>query len=115
MSISQDDLYVVVHHRRDPDQRWSNSWRSDEELEAIQTTATIGRLCEEAKLAARAVYIDRCAWDANPPLVCCRAIVRDALEIDRSTWLVQFCQQPVLAESPPEQPGRGQKHYFGEC
>ena len=34
--MNSKNLYVVVHHRSDPNQPWVNSWFDDDRLEAIQ-------------------------------------------------------------------------------
>ena len=108
---NQDDLYLVVHHRRDFHQPYPNSWLDDEQLDAIETTTAIGRMCQKAKVSGRAVYVHRCAWDENPPVICCRALVLDATAIDRRTWYVRFGSQQVLAEPPPKIPYPGQSFY----
>ena len=86
---NQEDLYVVVHHRRDSHQPYPNSWLDDERLDAIETTPAIGRLCKDAKVSGRAVFVHRCAWDDSPPVICAGLSVLDAVAIDRRTWYVQ--------------------------
>ncbi len=107
----QENLYVVVYHRRDVHQPYPNSWLDDEQLDAIETTTAIGRMCKKAKLAGTAVYVHRCAWDDNPAVICCRATVLDATAIDRRTWYVRFGSHEVLAEPPPKTPFLGQSFY----
>ena len=104
------DLYVVVRHRRDF-RPCPLSWLDDEQLDAMETSPAIGRMCREAKVAGRAVYVHRCAWDGSPSVICCRALVLDATAIDRRTWYVRFGRQEVLADPPPKTPYPGQNFY----
>jgi hypothetical protein len=108
----QENLYLVVHHQRDSQQPFPNSWLDDDRLDAIETTPAIGRMCKEAKLSGRPIFVHRCAWDENPPVVCCRALVLDAVPIDRRTCYVRFGSQEVLAEPPPNTPCPGQNFYL---
>ncbi len=109
---TKEDICLVVHHQRDAHQPYPNSWLDAERLDAIETTPAIGRLCKAAKVSGRAVYVHRCAWDDNPPVICCRAVVLDAVAIDRRTWYVRFGSQQVLAEPPPKMPYLGQSFYL---
>ena len=108
----KEDLYVVVHHQRDFQQPYPNGWLDDDQLDAIETTPAIGRMCKEAKVSGRAVFVHRCAWDDNPAVICCGALVLDAVAIDRRTWYVRFGSQQVLAEPPPKTPHLGQSFYL---
>ena len=109
---TKEDLYLVVHHQRDAHQPYPNSWLDDQRLDAIETTPAIGRMCKDAKISDRAVFVHRCAWDDNPPVICCRAVVLDAVAIDRRTWYVRFGNQEVLSESPSKSPYPGQSFYL---
>ena len=106
------DLYLVVHHQRDAHQPYPNSWLDDERLDAIETTPAVGRMCKESKLSGKMILVHRCAWDEDPAVICCRAVVQDAVAIDRRTWYVRFGSQEVLAEMPPEMPYPGQSFYL---
>jgi hypothetical protein len=105
-------VHLVVHHRNDPHQPWVNSWLDDEKLEAIQTTTDIGRMCRDLLKERISVRVHRCAWNDNPPIVCCKALVADASEIDRATWLVRFTGQETLIEQPASVIGRGINYYL---
>ncbi len=109
---TKEDLYLVVHHQRDAHQPYPNSWLDDQRLDAIETSPAIGRMCKDAKISDRAVFVHRCAWDDNPAVICCRAVVLDAVAIDRRTWYVRFGSQEVLAELPPRTPYLGQSFYL---
>jgi hypothetical protein len=106
------NLYVVVHHGRDSDQRFVNSWLDDERLDAITTTVEIGQLCQEAQQSREPVYVHRCGWADARPIVCCLVSVVRVDSIDRHTKLVRFTGQQVLNEVPPVTPHPGQSFYF---
>jgi hypothetical protein len=110
--MSAKKLYVVVHHGRDPDQRFSNSWLDDERLEAIMTTVEIGQLCQNVQQKQELVYVHRCGWADVRPTVCCSASVDRVDSVDRQTKLVMFANQQKLDELPPVTPQSGQSFYF---
>ena len=112
MTINAKKLYVVVHHRQDPDQRWTNRWLDDEQLEAISTTAEIGRLCQDAKEKGEPVFVHRCAWGDFQHSVCCSAGVLQSAAIDQRTSIVTFGEQRVLCATPPVSPHPGQNYYW---
>src|SRR5437870_8256752 len=93
-------LHVVLHHRRDPHQPWTNNWVDDDRIESIQTTVEIGRLCEAARARDERVFVHRCAWGSNPPTICCSAKVSQIAAIDRRTTLVRFLEPTGLATPP---------------
>src|SRR5881394_4404849 len=105
-------LYVVVHHRRDPSQPWTNSWLDDERLEAITTTTGIGELCSDAMARGEPVFVHRCGCAESHPSVCCAATVVQSAPIDRRTSVVTFAAQKVLGVAPPVAPHPGQSYYW---
>lgn len=111
MSTDIKNLYVVVHHRQDPDQRWTNSWLDDERLQAITTTAEIGRLCAEAKTRGEPVFVHRCGWSDSLPSISCSATVIQSAPIDKRTSIVSFAGQQVIGATPPVSPHPGQNYY----
>jgi len=106
------NLYVVVHHGRDSDQRFVNSWLDDERLDAITTTVEIGQLCQEAQQNREPIYVHRCGWADTRPTVCCLVFVVRVDSVDRHTKLVRFTGQQVLNKVPPVTPHPGQSFYF---
>lgn len=104
-------LYLVVHHKQDMDQPWVNGWLDDYQLEAIQTTAKIGRLCEAARSSGEWVFVHRCGWGQEPPSICCAVRVVVVTPLPGGGRLVQFAQPRLLGISPPCQPSRGQNFY----
>ena len=42
------NLYLVVHHQQDFDQKWINNWLDDERLDTITTPSVIGEFCINA-------------------------------------------------------------------
>jgi hypothetical protein len=106
-------LYLVVHHRG-ADQPWQNSWLDDDLLEAIQTTAEIGRLCARAQESDEQVFVHRCGWAGGPPLICCAVRVGRVSQLSGRHAFVEFVGQVSLECSPPLQPGRGQNWYESE-
>jgi hypothetical protein len=105
-------LYVVLHHRRDPNQPWVNSWFDDERIEAIQTTLEIGKLCKRAQDDGDLVFVHRCGFDGDVPIVCCAARVAQSAPVDRGTYSVTFCGTARRSLVPPLSPARGQNFYI---
>jgi len=105
-------LHIVVHHRQDSHQPWSNSWLDDSRLEAITTTAEIGRLCEQAMEENRPVFVHRCGWGSSDPRVCCSVSVENSAPLDQQTSLVKFSSQQVLNAVPTVSPRAGQNYYW---
>ena len=108
-------LYIVVHHRRDPHQPWQNDWLDDSRLQAITTTAEIGRLCEQAQQRNEAVFVHRCAWGGITPTLCCSVQVAQIEHIDRRTDLVAFTNAMPISTDPLMSPTRGQNFYIAEA
>ena len=52
-------LYLVIRHRK-AKPSWKNEWLDDDRLRAIETTAEIGSLCENAKENGEQVFVHRC-------------------------------------------------------
>jgi len=104
-------LYIVVHHRGDPNQPWVNSWLDDHRLEAIQTTTQVADLCKDALAQDKSVFVHRCASGSNALTICCSLKVDAVNQIVSSTWLVKFKDQKPLNLLPPVQPARGQNSY----
>jgi cobalamin biosynthesis Mg chelatase CobN len=104
-------LYVVVHHRRDENQPWVNAWLDDQLIEAIQTTKEIGKLCRQAKERGERVFVHRCGWLENSPVICCSAEVDGVDHIDKTTSLVRFNAPQALNQLPPSTPIQGQNFY----
>ena len=112
MNTDTKRLFVVVHHRQDPNRLWANSWLDDERLEAITTTAEIGGLCQDAMDRGEPVLVHRCGWGDFQPLVCCSASVVQSAAIDGHTSVVMFGAQQVLSATPPVSPHLGQSYYW---
>lgn len=101
-------FYIVLHHPRDPHQPWANAWRpgTDDQIEAITTTRTIARRCQEEGR----VFVHRCGFEREPPSVVCEAeVVRvDALG---NSAMVTLRVRRKLREVPPIVPNAGQNSY----
>lgn len=107
-------LYLVVHHRRDPNQPWKgNAWltNDDNRLEAIETTNNVADECAEAMRAGELVRFHRCAYAGANPVVCSEARVASVQRIDRNTSIVRFEDQLALEEPPERLPPRGTNSY----
>lgn len=104
--------YLVVHHRKDTHQPWTNSWLDDQRLEAIQTTKQVAELCQDALSSDEVIYVHRCASSMGPPSICCALKVWTVQHIASSNWLVRFKDQQPLNAMPPVQPRPGQNSYF---
>src|SRR5690348_7582473 len=104
--------YLVVHHQKDTNQPWTNSWLDDQRLEAIQTTRQVAELCREALSSGELVYVHRCATTLSPPSVCCSLRIATIDHLGSSTWLVRFKDQAPMNEAPLIQPMLGQNSYL---
>lgn len=104
-------LYVVLHHRDDKEQSWQNAWLDETTIEAIQTTREIGQKCGKIKAAGGRVFVHRCRYGENPPVICCSANVAAVSAIDKSTALVTFSNPVPTDEEPPVLPVKHQNFY----
>jgi hypothetical protein len=104
-------LYVVLHHRGDERRPWVNAWIDDDLVEAITTTKEIGARCLKSKARGERVFVHRCGWGGNAPVVSCSAEVEDVDSIDRSTVLVRFREATAVHGEPPITPNEGQNFY----
>jgi hypothetical protein len=104
-------LFVVLHHRQDPDQPWANEWIDDEAVSAITTTAQIGKLAEESKNRCERVFVHRCAYGGNPATISCSVEVQAVHHLPGGGSLVRFCHANHLNDIPTVSPVRGQNFY----
>src|SRR3954454_18826437 len=105
-------LYVVVHHLSDQHQPWVNAWKSNEIIEAIQTTTEIGQRCSQAKGRNERVFVHRCGWGECLPTICCSGEIESVGVIDSKTSLVMFTNVVPLSGVPPLSPVRHQNFYL---
>jgi hypothetical protein len=108
-------LYLVVHHRNDNQQPYSNSWADDTQLEAITTTKKIGDLCKEARQKDQMIYIHRCSYGSDRAIICCKVKVSRIVELTKNSYFVEFADLIPLNENPPFQPHLGQNCYEAEA
>lgn len=106
------NLYLVVHHQQDFDQKWINNWLDDERLDTITTPSVIGEFCINAMQKGERVFIHRCGWENALPVVCCSAKVIQSAEIDEKTSPVKFGDHQVLGIKPPENAFPGLNSYW---
>ena len=117
LKTDTENLYLVVHHRRSPDQQgpdqsYSNSWLDNDRLEAIMTNTKIAEFCQDAQQKGERVFVHRCAWAGTPSIICCSAVVDRIDSLDRKMSVVRFAEQQVLNMSSPKAPYHGQCIYF---
>lgn len=104
-------FYIVLHHRDDKEQPWVNAWLDDTTIEAIQTTRDIGQKCAKIKANGDRVFVHRCRYRDNPPVICCSVSVADVSAIDNSTTLVTFSNPIPTNDEPPIAPVKHQNSY----
>ncbi len=104
-------LYLVVHHRLDPNQSWSNEWIDDQRLQTILTTPEVGELCARAQQHGQEVFVHRCEWGGVPPTVCCKVKVASVKLVDERNRMVSFSDILTMNQPPPGRPMRGQNSY----
>lgn len=105
--------FIVVHHKLDSTQTWSNDWDGLDKLKSISTTPEIARNCARAKDRGERVYVHRCGMDGADPTICCSVTVSDARIID-DLAIVEFEDARSMNATPTVRPGRGQNHYEAE-
>lgn len=108
------NLYVVVHHRKDQNQPWANSWLDDDCIQVIQTTKEIGQLCSSAKEQSQKVFVHRCGWGNEKPIISCSVDVERVDSVDKKTSLVWFCNPEATHREPTTTLFRGRNYYFEE-
>jgi hypothetical protein len=111
MASASKRLHIVVHHRRDSRQPWSNQWLDDDRLGAITTTREIADLCAEAMGQKEEIVVHRCGWGDFAPFLCCVAEVTGVAQIDKRDSLVTFLPRPT-GVSPQMSPHPGQNYYW---
>jgi hypothetical protein len=104
-------LYVVLHHPRDPEQPWANSWIDDDRIAAITTTTEIGRFCLEAKQRSQQVLVHRCAYGSTGASVSCSVDVQAVHQIGGGAYVV-FQNPKVLGTPTLHSPPRGTNSYY---
>jgi hypothetical protein len=103
-------LFLVVRHQGNKDQRWANKWLDDDRLQTITTTPQIGDLCEAARIAGERVFVHRCGWKPDTPLICCSVKVAKVTKLDGRAS-IEFTEPTVLGCEPPIRPAYGQSFY----
>lgn len=112
-SRSGGKLFIVVRHRRDPEQPFTAVWLDDERLEGMTTSAEIGLLCAEARRKRERTYVHRCGWAETGPVICCSAsVIRSGPIEDGKTHWVRFVEHEVLDAVPSLIVKPGQGFYF---
>jgi len=111
MNTARKTLHLVVHHRRDVHQPWTNNWLDDDRLDAITTTKEIGLRCAEALAAGELVRVHRCRWGDIEPFVCCEVSIVASVPFDKRTYLVTFNNHKIWTHAPCVTPHLGQNFY----
>ena len=104
-------LYVVLHHMDDKEQPWINAWLDESTIHVIQTTKQIGEKCGKIKAIGGRVFVHRCRYGENPPVICCSANIAEISAIDDSTVLVTFSNPIPMNEGPPLSSVKHQNFY----
>jgi hypothetical protein len=74
-------FYVVLHHPDDRSpSRWSNDWARGSRRR-IKTITTNAKIAEDAE-AAGSVYVHRCGFGDDAPMIVCEAKVISVVQID---------------------------------
>ena len=106
-------LYVLVHHRSQPDPPYDNDWLDRDEpnpwmLAYIFTKPYLARACELERLAGNRVYIHRCKFGPADRRICANAAV---VHVDLVSDRVTFGQHRSMDVDPPRRAKRGQISY----
>lgn len=104
-------LYIVVHHRDDPDQPWQNDWSDVDQIAAITTTAEIGRLCSAEKQVGRSVLVHRCAFGSTVAVIACAVDVDTVTQMPGGAY-VTFKNSAPVNRAPIVAPPKGTNRYF---
>jgi hypothetical protein len=68
-------LYIVLHHRNNPHNKWKdNQWLDDDRVASITTTPEVAEQCKQQGIA----YVHRCGWKERriKPTISCSAMVK---------------------------------------
>ena len=105
--------YLVVRHPL-AKQRCNNAWHRgcNDLVEAITTTAEIGRLCNADRLRNQEVFFHRSGW--GDPVICCAAEVDSVHALPASSDVfVRFKGARALCVPPIERRSQGDDCYEG--
>lgn len=107
-------LYLVLKHYRD-EQKFTNQWRTGTEtagtiIESIETTAEVVEACREEK--ENDIYIYRCGFKDDSPIITCRAKVDSIKEKDDSKFLIIFKDQKENISKVPKKANVGMKKFY---
>lgn len=107
------DLYILVHHKSDPNQPWQNDWldRNVQDpalLEYIFTKPLLAQACEAERSAGNRVFIHRCRYKTADRVICASAIV---YSVDPALNRVTFSEHLPLQQVPPIRAAQGQISY----
>jgi hypothetical protein len=104
-------MYIVVRHRDDPNQTYTNSWIDADLLQAITTPRNVADLLKIEKANARRVYVHRCGFVAERPKISCPVEV-DKIENLIGPEFLAYFPNPIRHNGiPPVNPMEGQNYY----
>jgi hypothetical protein len=106
-------LYLVVHHRKDEHQPYTNQWIEDDDrlLKLIAMTPEVAECCEKARRANTRVFVHRCGWTDEPPTICCSVLVHKVWRVSGGSPWVEFAEAAPIEADPPFSPRQGQNFY----
>ncbi len=112
LKTDTENLYLVVHHRRSPDQQgpdqsYSNSWLDNDRLEAIITNTKIAEFCQDAQQKGERVFVHQYTVHNDEYSMIDERLLKDIINAVHNTKTkVLFCGDPfqlppVKASRPP--------------
>jgi hypothetical protein len=108
------DLYILVHHRLDPNQPWQNDWLdknvpNSSLLDYILTTQTLAQACNVERIKGNRVFIHRCKYKSSPRVICTSALVS---AVCLSQNKVSFSNHQTLNLVPPIKANRCNEIFY---
>lgn len=100
-------LYLVVRHRRNPEQPWYNEWLDDDRVDFITTSLEIGAAVQ----VGDHVRFHRCGYGAFAPVICAEARVAGIQREVRTKRRVYFRDHTLLLVPPPKSAAEGLRAY----
>lgn len=105
-------LHIVLRHKNDQTQKWGNHWIDEDIIDVITTSYEVAKALQDALKQGSSVYIHRCGWAGNSPLICAKVEIESVDWIDKKNALVKFCRQERLGIRPVCQPTEGTSFYL---
>jgi hypothetical protein len=104
-------MYIVVRHKNDPQQTYTNVWTDSGVLKAITTPNNVADLLKIEKANGRRILVHRCGLGTIPHRICCSLEIDQIARIDQRDSYITFLNPLRVDDDPSHNPGRGENYY----